>query len=41
MLLTEKLVEIELMNRMKRSQEGWIDPEDDAQHDWTNPNPEL
>ncbi len=39
-LFTEKMVEKELIARMKQSLEGWIDPEDDAEYNWTN-NPEF
>jgi hypothetical protein len=39
-LFTEKMVEKELIARMKRSLEGWIHPEDDAEYNWKN-NPEF
>lgn len=40
-LLAEKMIEKELVSRMKRSQEGWVDPEDAADLDWTNLNHQL
>ena len=40
-LLIEQLVERDLKAKMKSAQKGVIDPEDSAEFDLRNPNPEL